>query len=1083
MKKRLLPLLLALILALSLLVPAAATDLSDYADKDEIIYKEAVDVLSREGIITGFEENGVWTFRPTETLTRAQASTILTRILGGVPEGAPDFTDVKANAWYAGYVAYCAYNGLVAGYGNGTFNPTGELTGSAWSKMLLTGLGYDAEASGMLGSGWQTGVATLASEESLYAGIPNFDPTRPVTRDEACQIAYNAMYDGEVPEPANDILSQLSYSFPNTRSAFSYPSPYRIPMDIFRLVYGDEISAEVMYEKFGEWGGNCYGMVSTAALLYQHGNGISPSDFNSRVSVPGGLSVTERSKAISLTLTQFIEALHVTQLSEELNEVKANNWDDLNGLCAAVKEARQSGKAPVLVCVWGAEGGHAIMGYDVVEVSSTESRVLVYDPNYPMDYCYITLTKSGGSYTGWSYPISYDLIWGSEKGGAMSFIPYSDYYQGWQNRKGAVVTADMLFMTVSDDAMVYDDYGSLVAEIRDGDVTVYQQDAYPMRNTGILLDGSGFPSTETTIWLPGHGYSVRHTGYGEFTVELTEQEQTVSVTTDAGAVSLNVADADALRTVRIPGSEEDSAYTIRVRSSMEDGGPASVTLTGTVPGSGVKAGAEQGRLVTDGADPSRDTLTVDGKTIYENSGSGSGSGGSGSGGSSGEGGASEPFDTGKGYSAPADPQERSGRGEQPATPVKTGSSVQLSVAKTIYAPEEPINVGYFGVTQTMADHSAWICVSDVNTPANNYKAGWKEPEAGSGTVTLNAPYDEGTYELRFYAASAANDDNLDDSTVIRFTVERPELTKNVTLRAPKTVYAPEEPITVSYSGVTQWLKDHSAWICVSDRNSPSNNYKAGWKEPEAGSGAVTLNAPFDEGEYEIRFYDSSAANDLDLVSVLTIPFTVVHGELTKDVELKVAKTLYAPEEPITVSYSGVTQWLKDHSAWICVSDRNSPSNNYKAGWKEPDVGSGTVTLNAPFDEGEYELRFYDGSAANDLNQVARLIIPFTVKHRELTKNVSLSVSKTSFAPKEDIMVSYSGVTQWLKDHSAWICVSDANSPANNYKAGWKEPDVGSGTVTLTAPSEAGTYELRFYDGSAANDLNLAEWLTITFTVG
>ncbi len=613
MKKRVFSLLLILALLMSLWVTAGAVDLN-YKDNDEITYKEAVAVLSREGVITGFEDG---TFRPKETLTRSQACTILTKILGGQPNGEADFTDVRPGSWYAGYVAYCAYNELVAGNGDGTFNPAGQLTGSAWSKMLLTGLGYDAEASGMLGRGWATGVAALASEESLYNDIENFDPDKPVTRDEACQIAYNAMFDGQVPEPPNNILARLSYSFSNTRGAFSYPNPYQIPMEIFRLVYGDEIKAQKMYEKFGNWGGNCYGMVSTAGILYQYGNGISPSDFNSLSATPGGLSVSDRSRSLSLSLTQFIEALHVSQLSEELNEVKYENWNDLNGLVAKVKEAGESGKAPVLICAWGPEGGHAIMGYDVEEVNSSESRVLVYDPNYPMDHCYITLTKSGGSYTGWSYPISYNMIW-NDMNGAMSYIPYADYYQGWQNRKGSVITSDMLFMTVSDDAVIYDENGNRAAEVWNGKVNVYQENIYPMRNIGIVLDDNGLPSTEITIWLPGHSYSVKHSGSGEFTVELTEKTQTASVTTTASSVDLNVEDGSALRTVSIPSSEQGATYTIVVRSSMEeDGGAASIRLSGTVTDSGVTAGSDSGTLVTDGADPGRDTLYVDDRPIYE----------------------------------------------------------------------------------------------------------------------------------------------------------------------------------------------------------------------------------------------------------------------------------------------------------------------------------------------------------------------------------------------------------------------------------------------------------------------------------
>ena len=1084
MKKRLFSMLLILALVLSLVIPASAVDLN-YKDKNEITYKEAVAVLSREGIINGFEDG---TFRPKETLTRAQASTILTKILGGSPDGAADFSDVRPNAWYAGYVAYCAYNEIVAGLGDGTFNPEGKLTGTAWSKMLLTGLGYDAVESGMQGSGWATNVANLASAEKLYNGISDFDPSQPVTRDEACQIAYNAMYDGQVPEPANDILAQLSYSFCNTRSDFSYPNPYRIPMEIFRLIYGDEISAQKMYEKFGTWGGNCYGMVSTAGILYQYGNGISPSDFNNRAAAPRNLSVAERNKTLSLTLTQFIEALHVTQLSEDLNAVKAENWNDLSGLVAAVKEARESGKAPVLVCVWGPEGGHAIMGYDVVEVSSSETLVVVYDPNYPMEYCCITLTGSGGNYTGWSYPISYDMIWSSSNGD-ISYIPYSDYYQGWQNRKGAVVTSDMLFMTVSDDAAIYDEDGAAVAVVRDGKATVYDRDAYVMTNIGILLGEDGLPSTETTIWLPGHNYSVKHSGSGEFTVELTEKEQTASVTTTASAVTMNVEDASAVRTVSIPGSEQGTAYVIEVRSSMEkDGGPASVTLSGTVSGSGVTAGSDHGSLVTKGADPNKDSLYVDGKTVYENhddSGSGEGGGGNSSGGgsSSGEGGASEPYDTGKGYSAPADPQERSGRGEQPATPQTKGDTVQLSVPKTRFAPEEPIVISYSGVSQALVDASAWICVADADAPSNQYKTNYQSPDAGSGTVTINAPYDDGTYEIRFFSGYSSKEENLDRSTIIRFTVERPELTKNVKLSVPKTLYAPEEPIIISYSGVTEWLVDHSAWICVAEKGAASNQYKTNYQSPGVGSGTVTIGAPFDEGEYELRFFDSYSSTETNLVDALTIPFTVKHSELTKNVELHVDKTLYAPEEPIVISYSGVTEWLADHSAWICVAEKGAASNHYKTNYQSPGVGSGTVTIEAPFDEGEYELRFFDGYSSSELNLVQRLTIPFTVKHSELTKSVSMSIPKKNYAPGEDIVVSYSGVTEWLVNHSAWICVAEEGAASNQYKTNYQSPGVGSGTVTIAAPSNPGTYELRFFDGYSSSELNFAKRLTIVFTVG
>ena len=113
MKKRLFSLLLILSLFLSLWVSAGAAD-PDFKDKNEITYLEAVTVLSREGVISGFEDG---TFRPKETLTREQACKILTMILRGQPEGIPAFQDVSANSWSAVYIAYCANNDLVAGVG------------------------------------------------------------------------------------------------------------------------------------------------------------------------------------------------------------------------------------------------------------------------------------------------------------------------------------------------------------------------------------------------------------------------------------------------------------------------------------------------------------------------------------------------------------------------------------------------------------------------------------------------------------------------------------------------------------------------------------------------------------------------------------------------------------------------------------------------------------------------------------------------------------------------------------------------------------------------------------------------------
>ncbi|MCI8690876.1 MAG: S-layer homology domain-containing protein, partial [Oscillibacter sp.] len=79
--KKFLSLVLALIMVMSLVtVSAGATEYKDFTDKGEIQYEEAVAVLNRLGIITGYSEGD---FRPEGELTRGAAAKIIVSLLIG----------------------------------------------------------------------------------------------------------------------------------------------------------------------------------------------------------------------------------------------------------------------------------------------------------------------------------------------------------------------------------------------------------------------------------------------------------------------------------------------------------------------------------------------------------------------------------------------------------------------------------------------------------------------------------------------------------------------------------------------------------------------------------------------------------------------------------------------------------------------------------------------------------------------------------------------------------------------------------------------------------------------------------------
>jgi len=194
--KKFLSLVLALIMVMSLVtVSAGATEYKDFTDKGEIQYEEAVAVLNRLGIITGYSEGD---FRPEGELTRGAAAKIIVSLLIGpeaaeaLPTTSSPYPDVPAGNVFAGYISFCKTEEIINGYNDGTFRPTGTLTGFAFAKMLLSALGYDGNIEGFTGSGWTVRVSALGSKANLFNHL-DFKGGETVNRETACQLALNTL--------------------------------------------------------------------------------------------------------------------------------------------------------------------------------------------------------------------------------------------------------------------------------------------------------------------------------------------------------------------------------------------------------------------------------------------------------------------------------------------------------------------------------------------------------------------------------------------------------------------------------------------------------------------------------------------------------------------------------------------------------------------------------------------------------------------------------------------------------------------------------------------------------------------------
>ena len=194
--KRTLSLVLAAMMLISMMVVGASAASKDFTDKDEIQNTEAVNTMVALNVIAGKEDGSY--FDPTGTLTRAEMAKIVSYVMNGGVEPnigtkvVPTYSDID-NHWAEAYIEYCTSMGIINGDGAGKFNPEGTLTASQCAKMFLTAMGYNAEVFGLTGNSWETNTNRYANEAGLYKELGGVSVSAPISRDDACQMAYNAI--------------------------------------------------------------------------------------------------------------------------------------------------------------------------------------------------------------------------------------------------------------------------------------------------------------------------------------------------------------------------------------------------------------------------------------------------------------------------------------------------------------------------------------------------------------------------------------------------------------------------------------------------------------------------------------------------------------------------------------------------------------------------------------------------------------------------------------------------------------------------------------------------------------------------
>jgi len=160
------------------------SDISDHFAKDAIVE------VTADGRMQG---RGEAVFAPGSPLTRAEAAAICSRLLE-LKNGMVQFRDVPENHWAYTFISSAAAANIIEGYPDGTFRPEESITRAEMTKLLaaMVEKTYNGEVnfSDVSKNHWAEEEITALARMGVLSGYPDgtFRPDNKINRGEAAVI-------------------------------------------------------------------------------------------------------------------------------------------------------------------------------------------------------------------------------------------------------------------------------------------------------------------------------------------------------------------------------------------------------------------------------------------------------------------------------------------------------------------------------------------------------------------------------------------------------------------------------------------------------------------------------------------------------------------------------------------------------------------------------------------------------------------------------------------------------------------------------------------------------------------------------
>lgn len=141
----------------------------------------AIDIAVNKGWVNGYPDN---TFRPNNTLTRADFVTLLARLSGETiePITASPFPDIPVGSYYAESVAWAVKASIINGFEDGTYRPSVAITREQMAHIMTLYLKHKG--------------ADVKLAEGTVAEIPDLDQIQSYAKDDVLFCYANGLLNG-----------------------------------------------------------------------------------------------------------------------------------------------------------------------------------------------------------------------------------------------------------------------------------------------------------------------------------------------------------------------------------------------------------------------------------------------------------------------------------------------------------------------------------------------------------------------------------------------------------------------------------------------------------------------------------------------------------------------------------------------------------------------------------------------------------------------------------------------------------------------------------------------------------------------